>query len=146
MFDSYPKIDLTFAEPKITFGEFYIKGLDDHPASQGKMKEYWDKRQPQDKAFNDTIKREYGEDKCFNNCYLKNKDVCPTLTSNSDVLYLFDEYRKPNRSEVCSISTFPQDYNFMNEPYYYVCGMSVPPIMMAQISSRIYEQWLSKLK
>ena len=26
-----------------------------------------------------------------------------------------------------------------------ICGMSVPPIMMAQISSRIYEQWLTPI-
>ena len=85
------------------------------------------------------------EDKCFNNYYLKHDEVSPTLTSNSDVLYLFDEYRKPNRSEVCCISTFPQDYDFMTEPYYYICGMSVPPVMMAQVASRVYDQWLSKV-
>lgn len=146
LFDSHPLIDLAFDEKGITFNEFYVKGIDDRPASQGKMKEYWQKRQPQDKSFEDTIKREFGVEKCFNNYYLKNSDVSPTLTSNTDVLYLYDEYRKPNCSEVCSISTFPQDFDFFNEPYYYICGMSVPPIMMAQIASRVYEQWLCKLQ
>lgn len=27
----------------------------------------------------------------------------------------------------------------------YICGMSVPPVMMAQVATRVYEQWLSKL-
>ena len=119
--------------------------MDDRPASKGKMLEYWQKRKPEDANFRDTITREWGQDKCFNNYYLKHDEVSPTLTSNSDVLYLFDEYRKPNRSEVCCISTFPQDYDFMTEPYYYICGMSVPPVMMAQVASRVYDQWLSKI-
>ena len=145
LFESYPTIDLTFKEEPIIFRDCYQPGVDDRPASQGKMKEYWVKRQPQDDNFRDTIQREWGQDKCFNNYYLKTDEVSPTLTSNSDVLYLYDEYRKPNRSEVCSISTFPQDYNFMTEPYYYICGMSVPPVMMAQVASRVYDQWLSKI-
>ena len=31
------------------------------------------------------------------------------------------------------------------EQPWYVCGMSVPPVMMANVASNIYEQWLSKL-
>lgn len=142
LFESLPLIDLTFRENGILFKEIYQRGVDDRPASQGKMKEYWDKRQPQDSLFCDTVQREYGEHKCFTNSYVKLDKVCQTLTSNSDCLYLYDEYRKPNRYEVCCISTFPQDYDFMSEPYYYICGMSVPPVMMAQVATRVYEQWL----
>lgn len=46
--------------------------------------------------------------------------------------------------KVCCISSFPQDYNFAGQSPHYVCGMSVPPIMMAQIANQIYEQWLKK--
>lgn len=146
LFESLPVIDLTFKEEPIFFDELYVPGLDDRPASHGLMKQYWQKRKPEDADFRDTISREYGVEKCFSNKYLKRGEVCSTLTSNSDVLYLYDEYRKPNRIEVCSISSFPQDYDFGQEPYYYVCGMSVPPVMMAQVAQRVYEQWLSKIK
>lgn len=44
------------------------------------------------------------------------------------------------------VSSFPTDYDFGNQKPHYVCVMSVPPIMMAQVASRIYEQWLSKIK
>lgn len=27
----------------------------------------------------------------------------------------------------------------------FACGMSVPPIMMAQVATQIWEQWLSKI-
>ena len=39
-----------------------------------------------------------------------------------------------SRSEVCNISTFPQDYHFLNQSPHYICGMSVPPVMMAQVA------------
>lgn len=145
LFDSYPKINLSFNEPPILFREFYVPGVDDRPASQGKMKEYWDLRQPEDTLFSDTIERNFGLYKCFTNSYIKMDKVCQTITSNSDCVYLYDEYRKPNREEVCCISSFPQDYDFLTEQYYYICGMSVPPVMMAQVALRIYEQWLVKI-
>lgn len=50
-----------------------------------------------------------------------------------------------SRSEVCNISTFPQDYLFLNQSPHYICGMSVPPVMMAQVASRVWKYWLSKL-
>lgn len=146
LFDVHPDIDLTFKEQGILFREFYLPGVDDRPASQGKMKEYWEARQPQDNLFSDTVERLCGVYKCFTNSYVKMDKVCQTLTSNSDCVYLYDEYRKPNRQEVCCISSFPQDYDFLSEPYYYICGMSVPPVMMAQVASRVYEQWLKPIK
>lgn len=42
-------------------------------------------------------------------------------------------------------SSFPLDYNFGKENVCYVCGMSVPPIMMAHVANNIYQQLLSKL-
>lgn len=47
--------------------------------------------------------------------------------------------------KVCNISTFPQDYHFLNQSPHYICGMSVPPVMMAHVASRIWKYWLSKL-
>lgn len=41
------------------------------------------------------------------------------------------------------ISSYPQDYDFCNINPQYLIGMSVPPVMMAQISRQIYLQWFS---
>lgn len=144
-FEDFPLLDLVFFEKPIKFGEFYQKGIDDRPASQGKMFEYWKNREFGDSCFRDTISRTEGAERCFNNHYLYQHIVPMTFTSNSDCIYLFDEYRKPNKSESCKIGSFPQDYNFKNTQYSYLIGMSVPPIMTAQIASRIYEQWLKRL-
>jgi DNA (cytosine-5)-methyltransferase 1 len=145
LFTQAPELNLDFKEPKITFGEFYQKGVDDRPASKGKMFEYWNNRKQGDESFCDTIKRTEGVERCFTNKYLYQDIVPMTYTSNSDVMYLFDEYRKPNKFESCCIGSYPLDYNFYKVQYNYLIGMSVPPVMTAQIAKQVYEQWLSKI-
>lgn len=71
--------------------------------------------------------------------------ICPTLASKETCLIHFDQPRFLGQSEVCCISSFPQDYNFGGQSPHYVCGMSVPPVMMAQVANQIWEQWLSKI-
>ena len=65
MFTVLPKLNLDFNEPQINFGEFYQAGVDDRPASQGNMYEYWKNRQKGDESFCDTIKRVEGDERCF---------------------------------------------------------------------------------
>jgi len=142
IFNENPRLILNFNEPKIIFDEFYQKGIDDRPTSkEGKMYQYWINRQVGDNSFCDTIKRIEGIEKCFTNKYLYRNKVPMTYTSNGDVIYLFDEFRKPNKHESCCIGSYPQDYNFSNVKYSYLIGMSVPPIMTAQIATEIYNQW-----
>ena len=140
-FNNNPKLDLLFNQEAVLFNNFYISGIDDRPASKGKMFEYWSNRKFGDKNFADTIKRTENANRCFNNYYLYKDKVPCTYTSNGDVMYLFDEYRKPNKFESCCIGSFPQDYNFYKVQYHYLIGMSVPPIMTAQIATEIYKQW-----
>ena len=145
MFTMAPRLKFEFNQKPIKFQEFYQKGVDDRPASRGKMFEYWSLRQKSDKNFADTLMRAYEKHSCFNNYYIHNDEVPNTFTSNADVFYLFDEYRKPNKQESCCIGSYPQDYDFGKNQYCYLIGMSVPPIMTAQVATQVYEQWLSKL-
>ena len=46
-----------------------------------------------------------------------------------------------SKGDIVNCSTFPQDYDFMGEDVQRVCGMCVPPVMMAQIARQIYLQW-----
>lgn len=34
---------------------------------------------------------------------------------------------------------------FFKKNVLYICGMSVPPIMMAQVATEVFNQWLSKI-
>jgi DNA (cytosine-5)-methyltransferase 1 len=59
------------------------------------------------------------------------------------------EFRTISDLEFIYAGSFPFDYNFgssksKNKVAYFI-GMSVPPVMTAQIAKQVYEQWLSKI-
>ena len=58
---------------------------------------------------------------------------------------LYDEKRTLSKSELCKGGSYPNDYYFKGVKPGYLIGMSVPPVMTAQIATEIYTQWLSKL-
>ena len=80
----------------------------------------------------------------FNEIKVSKKQTLPTLSSQNKI-YHSDIPRRLNNVEYFKGSTFPFDYNTCKMKAFYMCGMSVPPVMMAQISSQIYEQWLSRI-
>jgi len=43
-------------------------------------------------------------------------------------------------------STFCLDYNFLKQKAIYIIGMSVPPVMIAQIANQIRIQWFNKME
>ena len=45
---------------------------------------------------------------------------------------------------ICQIGSYPLDYNFKNIDPKYLIGMSVPPVMTAQIAHQIYLQWFTE--
>lgn len=142
LFEEQPSLDLEFNEPPIYFGEFAdYKGRE---ITGEKLRYYWENRIPEDDGMGDTTLRILGVEKCFNHRYDKDDEVCHTLTAK-DACFCYSQPRKHSVSDVLHISTFPQDYKFFKQSPFYFCGMSVPPVMMAQISSRVWEQWLSKI-
>jgi len=68
----------------------------------------------------------------------------PANTITSGVRFWLNENMTLKSNCYNLIGSYPTDYIF-NSDNVYMIGMSVPPVMTAQISSRIYEQWLSKL-
>jgi DNA (cytosine-5)-methyltransferase 1 len=80
----------------------------------------------------------------FNYKFLKLSKVSNTITG-SDNCCLYEEPRYRSKNELIKCGTYPNDYNFGNIKPEYLIGMSVPPVMTAQIASRIYDQWLSKI-
>ena len=78
--------------------------------------------------------------------YLIKQNEVPPIFVRQDRSLLYDEFRSLNKSESCKISSFPIDYNFNKLNYGYLMGMSVPPLMIANIVTEIYEQWLNKLQ
>ena len=73
-------------------------------------------------------------------------EIIPNTIAAGSAIFHYEQKRKLTKKELCKIGSFPLDYDFMkNKPIYFI-GMSVPPVMMAQIANQIYKQWLSKIK
>ncbi|HPI19538.1 MAG TPA: DNA (cytosine-5-)-methyltransferase [Candidatus Kapabacteria bacterium] len=78
---------------------------------------------------------------CFIKC--SPNEVANTLTAKGDTLQDWTVPRYFDVDEWSLIATYPLDYNFNNIEPKYLIGMSVPPVMMAQISYQIYLQWFA---
>lgn len=143
LFDENVDIDMRFNEEDCNVGEFVDFNGD--PITGGKLRLLWDNRQFGDRQQKEANERLYGKSANFGQSYVYLDTPAPTLTAHKDVLIHFYRPRYTSVQECCCISSFPQDYNFGKEQPWYVCGMSVPPVMMANVASNIYEQWLSKL-
>jgi len=146
MFTELPKIDMEFNEPVITLNDIKDNSANDEKCEMTDVKRnIWNNRINGDSDFSCTLGRiENRPNSMFNNNYLYGNKPLNTITSKKNDV-LFDEPRHCNFNENTSGQTYPKDYNFLNMPYLYLLGMSVPPIMTAQISTQIYSQWLSKL-
>lgn len=69
------------------------------------------------------------------------EDVCRCVTSGG-ALFRFCDKMAFSDEDIVAVQTFPQDYDFCGNSVQYVCGMSVPPNMMANVAEEVYEQWL----
>ena len=143
MFTEVPKLELEFDEKKIPFKQIF-KDYTDRPLSEH-YKSFWDIRIDGDTDFSQASERMGKNPNAqFQYKYLYMDKVANTITAGEQcVLFNYPRYR--NYDELCDCGTFPKDYNFLKNKPQYLIGMSVPPVMTAQIATKIYEQWLSKI-
>lgn len=73
-----------------------------------------------------------------------NQKVAPTILSGQTFFAMQDTPSDATDVEYKQIGSYPLDYDFQDIEPKYLIGMSVPPVMMAQIANQIWEQWLSK--
>jgi len=143
MFEVAPYLEMEFSEKGIIFNE--IIDLNDNNESLGPIdSELWDKKQPNDSDLCQVSIRERGITSRFNAKIIKRNKICNTITGGEQSV-LYDIKRNLNKNELCDIGSFPFDYNFLNQQPGYLIGMSVPPVMAAQVASNVYEQWLIHL-
>lgn len=136
-----PKLSISFNERSIPFGD--IKKVSLVSNLQPKQKRFWDKRKYFDKGIGDIAKRVEGKDKYFSHTFAKERRVLSTITAANDrQMCLYSEPRYLTKDELIAGGSFPTDYNFVGLRPGYLIGMSVPPIMMAQVSYQVYLQWL----
>jgi DNA (cytosine-5)-methyltransferase 1 len=141
----FPNLVLNFNETPIKYGE--IKDSKYKPLGKDTMIYHrWKKRIKSDSNLGDTVKRtENGKISSFNTQYLKDDRVPNTIAAGGSLPVRFDVPGYATERDIKIIQTFPQDYDFLGSNVQYICGMSVPPIMMKKISEQVKIQLLDKL-
>lgn len=136
-----PKLELNFNEKQISV-EDALKDLKDDGTSAelSKLaKSIYVKTVP-GTSFS---KRNNGS--WFNWIRLNKNTPAPTIPATCRITH-YSEPRIITISEARKLTTFPEDYDFLNIDGRYVCGMSVPPLMMQRVASEIYKQLLLPLR
>lgn len=139
MFTQAPRLDLKFKEPGIKFRE--ISDEEDKNVDLPKVAgELWYKCKPGESLS--SVPESNGN--FFNDIRVSKNNVLPTLASQNKV-YHSDIPRRLNNKEYLLGTTFPLDFDTRLMKAFYMCGMSVPPVMTAQIATQVYDQWLSNI-
>lgn len=123
------KINLKFSDKHVTLREISDE-FDEESNLTDTYKKYWDKAGIEEPVGKFAARRKLGYDNV------------PRTATASHVNYHPRIPRELNLSEQLKISSWPEDYDFCGLKPFYVMGMSVPPVMMANVANEIYEQLL----
>ena len=138
-------LDMSFNYEVITYGE--IKA--------GKMKilgEETDYKHltlaslPEEKDIGAVNMRLYKKLSGFQTFLIDDNSLVPTLRSKPDIIDR-NAIAFITKESIRNAQTFPQDYDFINNTRAnigYICGMSVPPIMIKRIVTRLIESGVFK--
>ena len=139
-------INMYFNYEKVTYGEIK-EGVGPYN-KDAQWYELLGKAQKGDKSLSDVRVRNGLSGGQFNCMLCWEKDVLPTLAAK---LEYYDpiEKTKLSKETIRNAQTFPQDYDFGSElagNVCYICGMSVPPIMIKRLVTRLIESGLFDYK
>ena len=139
-------INMYFNYEKVTYGEIK-EGVGPYN-KDAQWYELLGKAQKGDKSLSDIRVRNGLSGGQFNCMICWEKDVLPTLAAK---LEYYDpiERTKLSKETIRNAQTFPQDYDFGSDlagNVCYICGMSVPPIMIKRLVTRLIESGLFDYK
>lgn len=130
------RLNMSFNYKPIVYGQ--LKSGYGYPLTEW-FKKLADNAKFGERNLENACMRVCGKDSFFNYCFVYDHKVAPTLTAHCNNIR-WDNKTYLTKEDVLLISTFPQDYQFLNDcPDHiaYVCGMSVPPIMLKRVAERI---------
>ena len=139
------RLDMSFNYEPITYGE--IKEGEGLPLNEDTQ--YYQmlcKATPEDLRISDIFVRLGQKEKCFGAKIAWDHNVLQTITANL-AYFRGAEKEKISTLDIIHSQTFPEDYNFMSESWNdvaYICGMSVPPVMIKRIVQRLIESEVFK--
>ena len=95
-----------------------------------------------DKTFSDVYERIGEKPRQFGHRIIWNDDIMATITAKTDI-YRGEEKTTISIEDIISAQTFPQDFDFIKRTLSnvsYICGMSVPPIMIKRVMDKLKNQ------
>jgi DNA (cytosine-5)-methyltransferase 1 len=101
-----------------------------------------------DKNIADTRKRLGQKGSAFQTLYIRDNMVVPTQRAKPDLIDL-EHIAYVSKETIRNSQTFPEDYKFIPDTYSnvgYICGMSVPPLMIKRLMGRLIEAGLFRYK
>lgn len=135
-----PKISLNFNEKNISveksWSDLSCEGKD---VSSSSMVKYWMLIKP-----GEAMSKVHEKGSLFGQQKIDPKAPAPTLTSKEYQLWHWLKPRLLSKLQACRLQSFPDDYDFLNNDPKYVCGMSVPPLMMQRVANQIAFQIFGK--
>lgn len=90
--------------------------------------------------------RLYGKRSWFTHAVCRDDCVLPTISAGHAQMYRYPEMKKLSAEDYRNAQTFPRDYDFCGQSAAYICGMSVPPIMIKRIVTRLIESGIFDYK
>lgn len=75
----------------------------------------------------------------FNHSLIYPENVLPTVAGDHGGLWDYEEKSQVSDKSIANASSFPQDYQFTGGSVSYICGMSVPPVMIKRITQRLID-------
>lgn len=132
------ELDMTFNYEQIPYGMIKTK---EEKLAIGKMAEAIRQRLPGEK-LDDVMYRLHGTRSGITHRIVTVDDVYPTQTAGDHRDIWTEEGNHPSELDIIHAQTFPEDYDFLDDSWNtvaYICGMSVPPIMIKRIVQRLIE-------
>lgn len=136
----FDKLDMSFNYEPITYGEIK-EGEGEQINKDTEIFRWLCRANENDKRISDTIVRLGEKEKLFNHRIAWEHNVMQTVASAGEILR-GKEKTRVSKNDLISAQTFPRDYEFDNERFSnvrYICGMSVPPVMMKRVVERVIE-------
>lgn len=142
MFTQVPKLELNFNEKEIPFKE--IRSEKGSLRTTERQELILNNFKYGDKDISDINIRVNNKNSGFNANIIYDNNVVNTIDSKGEKYRAFDLLHFTDVDFILS-GSYPLDYDFIKNRPSYLIGMSVPPVMTAQIATEIYTQWLNCL-
>ena len=134
------ELDMTFNYEPVTYGQIK-SGVGDPLRKDTQVYRMLCQATHDDLRIADVLVRLGEKEKCFGSKIAWEENVLQTLTAKLDYNRGLEKERI-SKEDIIQSQTFPEDYDFMSESWHdvaYICGMSVPPIMIKRIVQRLIE-------